>query len=114
VRRSTRPPRRDHKRRAIVPLAARPGTVALALEEAALANPYFVDRHLYPNVDFYSGLIYRALGFREDELTCLFAAARASGWAAHALEQSHDPDSKIYRPRQLFDGPQQRTLPAQR
>jgi citrate synthase len=88
--------------------------VAFALEEAALANPYFVDRHLYPNVDFYSGLLYRALGFRKDEFTCLFAAARASGWVAHALEQSHDPDSKIYRPRQLFDGPPRRTLPARR
>ena len=89
-------------------------TLALALEHAALDDPYFVDRHLYPNVDFYSGLVYRALGFRKDEFTCLFAAARASGWVAHAVEQSNDPDVKIYRPRQLFDGPPRRSLRAAR
>jgi len=86
-------------------------SVALALEEAALAEPYFIDKHLYPNVDFYSGLVYRALGFRSDEFTCLFAAARASGWAAHALEQSRDADARIYRPRQLYEGPKRRSIP---
>lgn len=84
--------------------------VALALEEVALDHEYFIQRHLYPNVDFYSGLLYRALGFRNDEMTCLFAVARASGWVAHALEQAQDSDARIYRPRQLYDGPRRRSL----
>lgn len=84
---------------------------ALALEDAALHNEYFIQRRLYPNVDFYSGLLYRALGFRNEEMTCLFAIARASGWVAHAFEQAQDPDAHIYRPRQLYDGPRRRSLP---
>jgi citrate synthase len=83
---------------------------ALELEDVALHHEYFMQRHLYPNVDFYSGLLYRALGFRNEEMTCLFAVARTSGWVAHALEQAEDPDSRIYRPRQLYDGPRRRSL----
>jgi citrate synthase len=84
--------------------------LAFALEAAALSDQYFVERNLYPNVDFYSGLIYRALGFGTDEFTAVFAAARVTGWAAHALEQSRDAESRIYRPRQLYQGPRRRGL----
>ncbi len=82
--------------------------VALKLEEAALQDPYFVDRKLYPNVDFYSGLIYQAMGFPVDMFTVLFAIPRMSGWLAHWQELLNDPSQKISRPRQWYDGPAER------
>lgn len=81
--------------------------IALKLEEAALADPYFVDRKLYPNVDFYSGLIYEALGFPTEIFTVLFAIPRTSGWLAHWNEML-EQKSRIARPRQLYQGPEVR------
>lgn len=77
--------------------------IALKLEEVALADDYFISRRLYPNVDFYSGLIYQAMGFPVDMFPVLFAIPRTSGWLAHWLELL-DRDSRIARPRQLYDG----------
>ena len=82
--------------------------IALALEDTALSDPYFVDRKLYPNVDFYSGLIYQALDFPVDMFTVLFAIPRMSGWLAHWQELLNDPAQKISRPRQWYDGPDER------
>ncbi|HET9484082.1 MAG TPA: citrate synthase [Xanthomonadales bacterium] len=79
--------------------------VALKLEEAALKDPYFVERKLYPNVDFYSGLIYKALKIPTEMFTVMFAIARTAGWVAHWLEQNVTPDTKIGRPRQVYTGP---------
>ncbi len=78
--------------------------IALALEETALNDPYFIDRKLYPNVDFYSGLIYQAMGFPIDMFTVLFAIPRTSGWLAHWAELLKDPEQKISRPRQWYTG----------
>jgi citrate synthase len=78
--------------------------IALKLEEAALDDSYFVDRKLYPNVDFYSGLIYQAMGFPVDMFTVLFAIPRMSGWLAHWAELLADKDQKISRPRQWYAG----------
>jgi citrate synthase len=83
--------------------------IALALEEVALEDAYFVDRKLYPNVDFYSGLIYQAMGFPVDMFTVLFAIPRMSGWLAHWEELLLDPEQKISRPRQLYAGPDERS-----
>jgi citrate synthase len=77
--------------------------IALALEEIALSDEYFVSRHLYPNVDFYSGLIYQAMGFPMEMFTVLFSIPRTAGWLAHWSEML-DQDSKIARPRQLYIG----------
>jgi citrate synthase len=82
--------------------------IALKLEEAALQDDYFVSRKLYPNVDFYSGLIYQAMGFPVDMFTVLFAIPRTSGWLAHWTELLGDKDQKISRPRQLYTGPDER------
>ena len=82
--------------------------IALALEEAALSDSYFVDRKLYPNVDFYSGLIYQAMGFPVDMFTVLFAIPRMTGWLAHWQELLEDPAQKISRPRQWYSGPDER------
>jgi citrate synthase len=82
--------------------------IALKLEEVALSDDYFVSRHLYPNVDFYSGLIYQAMGFPEEMFTVLFAIPRTSGWLAHWVELL-EQDQKIARPRQLYVGPPERT-----
>ena len=82
--------------------------IALALEETALSDPYFVDRKLYPNVDFYSGLIYQAMGFPVEMFTVLFAIPRMSGWLAHWQELLNDPAQKISRPRQWYAGPDER------
>jgi citrate synthase len=82
--------------------------IALKLEEAALNDPYFVDRKLYPNVDFYSGLIYQAMGFPVDMFTVLFAIPRTAGWLAHWQELLGDKDQKISRPRQWYAGPDAR------
>ena len=84
--------------------------VALALEEVALEDPYFIERKLYPNVDFYSGLIYEAMGFPSEFFTVLFAVARTSGWVAHWLELLADPERKIARPRQIFTGSLRRDI----
>jgi citrate synthase len=77
--------------------------IALKLEEVALADDYFISRKLYPNVDFYSGLIYQSMGFPIEMFTVLFAIPRTSGWLAHWLELL-DQDVRIARPRQLYDG----------
>ncbi|HEX6834645.1 MAG TPA: citrate synthase [Rudaea sp.] len=78
--------------------------VALALEEVALKDPYFVERKLYPNVDFYSGLIYKALNIPTEMFTVMFAIGRSAGWVAHWLEQHQDKETKIGRPRQIYTG----------
>jgi citrate synthase len=79
--------------------------VAKELEEAALTDSYFVERKLYPNVDFYSGIIYRALGFPTNMFTVMFALGRLPGWIAHWKEMLEDPSTKIGRPRQIDTGP---------
>ena len=86
--------------------------LAMKLEEIALADDYFVQRKLYPNVDFYTGLIYRAMGFPTDFFTVLFALGRLPGWIAHFNEQVTDPASKINRPRQIYTGENERDFPA--
>eukprot|EP00698_Gefionella_okellyi_P020972 TRINITY_DN6680_c0_g1_i1.p1 TRINITY_DN6680_c0_g1~~TRINITY_DN6680_c0_g1_i1.p1 ORF type:complete len:491 (-),score=71.95 TRINITY_DN6680_c0_g1_i1:757-2229(-) len=78
--------------------------VALELERLALADEYFVTRKLYPNVDFFSGMIYQALGFPLDMFPVLFTLPRAAGWLAHWVEQLDDPETKLYRPRQVYIG----------
>ena len=82
--------------------------LALILEEIALKDDYFVSRKLYPNVDFYSGIIYSALGIPRSMFTVLFAIARTAGWVAHWQEMASDPHMRIGRPRQLYAGPRQR------
>jgi citrate synthase len=82
--------------------------IAKQLEEHALADDYFIQRKLYPNVDFYTGLIYRAMGFPTKFFTVLFALGRLPGWIAHWREMTHDPATKIGRPRQVYIGPEQR------
>ena len=82
--------------------------IAKALEERALADDYFVERKLYPNVDFYTGVIYRAMGFPTKMFTVLFALGRLPGWIAHWREMMHDPQNKIGRPRQLYTGAAER------
>ena len=79
--------------------------IAKSLEEAALQDDYFVERKLYPNVDFYSGIIYRAMGFPTNMFTVLFALGRIPGWIAHWKEMMQDPTTKIGRPRQIYTGP---------
>src|SRR3954452_15876954 len=78
--------------------------VALAVERAARSDPYFVDRKLYPNVDFYSGLIYEALNLPTEMFTVMFAIPRTSGWAAQWLELVNDKEQKIARPKQIYTG----------
>jgi citrate synthase len=78
--------------------------LAKQLEEYALADEYFIERKLYPNVDFYTGLIYRAMGFPTKFFTVLFALGRLPGWIAHWREMMNDPATKIGRPRQVYTG----------
>ena len=78
--------------------------VAMKLEEAALKDEYFIQRKLYPNVDFYSGIIYKALGIPVEMFTVMFAIARTAGWVSHWLEQQEDPENRIGRPRQIYTG----------
>ena len=78
--------------------------VAMRLEEAALKDDYFIQRKLYPNVDFYSGIIYKALGIPNEMFTVMFAIARTAGWVSHWLEQQNDPENRIGRPRQIYTG----------
>ncbi|HKZ73938.1 MAG TPA: citrate synthase [Steroidobacteraceae bacterium] len=82
--------------------------LALRLEEIALKDEYFVSRKLYPNVDFYSGIIYSALGIPRSMFTVMFAIARTVGWVAHWQEMISDPNMRIGRPRQLYTGPKKR------
>jgi citrate synthase len=82
--------------------------LSLKLEEIALQDEYFVSRKLYPNVDFYSGIIYSALGIPRSMFTVMFAIARTAGWVAHWQEMVSDPNMKIGRPRQLYTGPTKR------
>jgi citrate synthase len=81
--------------------------IARKLEELALADPYFVERKLYPNVDFYSGILLRAIGIPTNMFTVCFAIGRLPGWIAQWKEQHEDPTGKILRPRQLYVGPRQ-------
>ncbi|MBA9004859.1 citrate synthase [Thermomonospora cellulosilytica] len=82
--------------------------IAMRLEEVALADDYFVERKLYPNVDFYTGVIYKALGFPTNAFTVLFALGRLPGWIAQWREMMSDPTTKIGRPRQVYTGPTER------
>lgn len=84
--------------------------IAKKLEEAALKDSYFVDRKLYPNVDFYSGIIYRAIGIPTDMFTVMFAIGRLPGWIAQWKEMRQDPRGRIGRPRQVYQGETERTL----
>jgi citrate synthase len=81
--------------------------LAKELEEAALNDSYFIERKLYPNVDFYSGIIYRALGIPTGMFTVMFALGRLPGWIAHRKEMIEDPNTKIGRPRQIYTGAQE-------
>lgn len=78
--------------------------IAIALQDAALSDDYFISRKLYPNVDFYSGLVYRAMGFPPQFFTVLFAIPRIAGYLAHWRESLSDPDTKIIRPQQDYRG----------
>jgi citrate synthase len=84
--------------------------IAKQLEAAALSDPYFVERKLYPNVDFYSGVIYKAIGFPAHMFTALFAIGRLPGWIAHWREMMHDSSTKIGRPQQVYVGPAERNV----
>jgi citrate synthase len=84
--------------------------IALKLEGRVLADPYFIERKLYPNVDFYSGIIYRAMGFPTNMFTVLFAIGRMPGWIAHWREMMSAPDAKIARPRQIYVGERERAF----
>ena len=84
--------------------------IALELERIALADDYFVTRKLYPNVDFYSGIIYQAMGFQPEMFTVLFAIPRAAGWLAQWNEMIQDPEQKIARPRQIYTGVEHRKI----
>jgi citrate synthase len=86
--------------------------LAMALEKIALEDDYFVQRKLYPNVDFYSGIVQKALGIPTSMFTCIFALARTVGWIAQWGEMISDPDQKIGRPRQLFTGQMRRDVKA--
>ncbi|HZY57810.1 MAG TPA: citrate/2-methylcitrate synthase, partial [Rubrobacteraceae bacterium] len=79
--------------------------IARELEKRALDDEYFTSRRLYPNVDFYSGVIYEALGIPTDMFTVMFAVPRTSGWMAQWMEWMNDPELKLARPRQIYLGP---------
>jgi citrate synthase len=82
--------------------------MAMELEQVALSDDYFIERKLYPNVDFYSGIIYRALGFPTEMFTVLFALGRLPGWLAQWMEGANDPKTRIFRPQQIYVGPKER------
>jgi citrate synthase len=88
--------------------------IAKELEEIALADDYFIERKLYPNVDFYTGVIYKAMGFPTRMFTVLFAIGRLPGWIAHWREMNSDSGTKIGRPQQLYTGPGARKWPLSR
>ena len=85
--------------------------IALELERVALADDYFIKHRLYPNVDFYSGIIYSAIGFPVEMFPVLFAIGRTPGWLAQWQEGLLDPEQKIARPRQVYTGSPERHLP---
>ena len=85
-------------------------TINAPIEATALADPYFAERKLYPNVDFYSGIVYKAIGIPVSMFTALFAVARTVGWIAQWNEMVGDPEQKIARPRQLFTGSPERNF----
>ena len=82
--------------------------IAMKMEEVALSDSYFIERKLYPNVDFYSGILYKAMGIPVNMFTVMFAIGRLPGWIAHWREMMEDPDRKIARPRQIYTGPVER------
>ena len=82
--------------------------VARELEEIALKDDYFIEHHLYPNVDFYSGIVLRAIGIPINMFTVLFAIGRLPGWIAQWKESMDDPEWKLCRPRQVYTGPRAR------
>jgi citrate synthase len=84
--------------------------IALELERIALEDEYFIKRKLYPNVDFYSGIIYQAMGFHPEMFTVLFAIPRTAGWLAQWEEMVSDPEQKIARPRQIYTGHEERKV----
>ena len=84
--------------------------IAMGLEAHALADEYFIKRNLYPNVDFYTGIVYRAMGIPTDMFTVLFALGRLPGWLSHVVEFAKDPERRISRPRQIYTGPTPRPL----
>jgi citrate synthase len=83
--------------------------IAMTLEEIALSDDYFISHKLYPNVDFYSGIIYKALGIPVNMFTVMFALGRMPGWIAHWLEMQADQDTRIARPRQIYTGATKRS-----
>ena len=83
--------------------------IAMKLEEIALSDDYFISHKLYPNVDFYSGIIYKALGIPVNMFTVMFTLGRLPGWIAHWIEMQHDPDTRIARPRQIYIGSTRRS-----
>ena len=87
---------------------ASPAMMYLELEELAVNDGYFIEKKLYPNVDFYSGIILKAMGFPTSMFTVLFAVARTTGWIAQWNEMITDPTQRIGRPRQLYTGPTER------
>ena len=84
--------------------------IARELERVALEDEYFVKRNLYPNVDFYSGILYRAMGIPTNMFTVMFAIGRLPGWLAHWQELREDDSARIYRPRQIYTGPTERNF----
>jgi citrate synthase len=86
--------------------------VAMELEKIALSDPYFIEKKLYPNIDFYSGITLKALGFPTEMFTVLFALARTVGWIAQWKEMVEDPSQRIGRPRQLYTGATERRFVA--
>ncbi len=86
--------------------------IAKNLEEIALSDEYFIERKLYPNVDFYSGILYKAMGIPTNMFTVMFALGRMPGWIAHWKEMREDPATRINRPRQIYTGPTEREVPA--
>ncbi|HET7705751.1 MAG TPA: citrate synthase [Thermoanaerobaculia bacterium] len=84
--------------------------IARQLEQVALSDPYFIEKKLYPNVDFYSGIIYRAMGIPTDLFTAMFALGRLPGWIAQWKEMVEDPGTRINRPRQVYTGPTERSF----
>ena len=88
--------------------------LALALEEYALKDEYFIEKKLYPNVDFYSGIIYKALNIPVDMFTVMFTIARTSGWVSHWLEMMAEPGQRIGRPRQIYTGKDFRDFESQK
>ena len=85
--------------------------LANTLEKIALEDEYFIEKKLYPNVDFYSGIVMKALGIPNSMFTAIFALARTAGWIAHWDEMMTDSDNKIGRPRQIYTGQTQRNIP---